>query len=959
MTRARNPLLRLLGLLLLALGLSFAPAARADDVADLLARLEAAGARVVRVAPGDARLRDGRITTSVTPAGTVEVYVPEGGRGHLTPLRTPTERMSVAEHRELTEAIRAAVRRLYGIELRQVYITGSSSGLPFREPGSGTLRTFDRQGPGTSDYDGALVSPELFEVVRRERPDAIRGANTGLRTAPAPLPALAAELAVVGDRYGRKLAGMIYASEAELAKRLELTGGRIGVGGNHMPEPPPDATHVEPTRAELVGALIEAELLRGLLTTRSPEAVRELLERARSGEPGAADELRAARRAAAEAVRARGGLGEVDTATVVNEARRLAAPSAFAPARPAPGPAPAADTDAAARLFEAVRAASAARALERAATLPEAARADARAAAERARLTSLEVVPSADLALEWVPESNRVRVTSGLLARIEASGDPAFRAKALALLFGHELAHAAGVASERVADAEAVRAAGRARDVEPLAPADLRATVRLFTASGEGRLADALYALRSLPRHGTAGARASAMEEALAGAPDRLASYRRADGTLDWRRLTADRALQHGAGVAHFALALFLKELAVVVQTGDRARIDEFFDGLLTTDFFVNYGLFSAGAHAGNVAYAKFLGRYVKPRFVSGVLRTNVAIATGMALSEIVRGHFDGRTFAINVASLGLSSAAVKAGLRGISWVVDLSRVPRGSALLRSARLRHLARLGGWFYTAAETAVVLYFGDEIAQAVTRWADERDARAALGDATRAFAEALADPALGPEAFEERLDAFTRAHTDWRNFLFRPLAEAEAVYQGRLARAARAAKLVSDQRAALAERLERLPALRARMVARHGSVEAYLDAQVADEAAEVERDVVAAIESYERARREHLAAIYGEGRREGGYLGAATFTSPRARLAAAARGVSENRLQAYDDEAEALAAAHATAQGDPARSLALEAAIERNREARARDAALFDLEHADATGALGRLREATGQ
>ncbi|MDF1662887.1 MAG: amidoligase family protein, partial [Planctomycetota bacterium] len=70
---------------------------------------------------------------------------------------------------------------------------------------------------------------------------------------------------------------------------------------------------------------------------------------------------------------------------------------------------------------------------------------------------------------------------------------------------------------------------------------------------------------------------------------DKLAKYRRGDGTLRWKALTADKALQHGAGVAHFALALFLKEMAVVVKTGDKARIEEFFEGLATTDFFVVY----------------------------------------------------------------------------------------------------------------------------------------------------------------------------------------------------------------------------------------------------------------------------------------------------------------------------------------------------------------------------------
>jgi hypothetical protein len=145
-----------------------------------------------------------------------------------------------------------------------------------------------------------------------------------------------------------------------------------------------------------------------------------------------------------------------------------------------------------------------------------------------------------------------------------------------------------------------------------------------------------------------------------------LNRYRRADGTLEWKRVTADKALQHGAGVAHFALALFLKEMAVVIKTGDKTRIEEFFQGLATTDFFVTYGLFSADAHIGSLAYSKYLEKYIKPRFVSGILRTNLVLATGMALRELDRGTFNGKAFAINLTGLELSSAAVKAGVSSI-----------------------------------------------------------------------------------------------------------------------------------------------------------------------------------------------------------------------------------------------------------------------------------------------------
>ena len=112
----------------------------------------------------------------------------------------------------------------------------------------------------------------------------------------------------------------------------------------------------------------------------------------------------------------------------------------------------------------------------------------------------------------------------------------------------------------------------------------------------------------------------------------KLGRYRRADGTLRWKQVVRERALHEGAGLARFTLALFLKELAVVVKTGDSLRIEEFFEGIATTDFFVHYGLFAAGARAGELAYARYLQKVVKPGFVSGILKSQISLAAGLAL---------------------------------------------------------------------------------------------------------------------------------------------------------------------------------------------------------------------------------------------------------------------------------------------------------------------------------------
>lgn len=955
------PLLLLLGVL----------PARADDIADLLGRLEAAGARIVRVTPTDARLRgEGRVGTGFGPDGRVEVYLPtEGATAVRTPLRTPVARLTVEEFRGLTGEMRTAIRELYGIEVERVYIAGSSSGIPFRDPNTGELRTFDRKGFRTSDYDGALVSPELYEKVKRDNPRAVRGGGTGMRTAPDPLPGIRAKFHDIGERWGRKVAAMVYASEAEFRKRMQLTGLTVGV--NVMPEAPPGANAVALTRAELLGVLVEVEQMKRLIAAKGEAGARALLESAGQGNVAAADEVRAARRAATQAVLSSGQLGEVERGHLTNELRRLEGPRRFAPPREAaraPPPGLAISEAEAREVFDRVREGSASRLSERAAALSAADRPAAEAGVARVREAGLEVTRSTALSLEYLPETNSVRVSTGLLDKLAVEAGPgaegrSFRQRALGLLFGHELGHAGGIRGERVADIEAVRAVERS-GLPPLEARDARRVVDLF-ARGGGGLSDALYALRGLPVYGTAGSRTANLTRAIEGVADPLGRFRRADGTLDWRRVTASGALRHGAGAAHFGLALFLKELAVVVETGDRARIDEFFDGLLTTDFFVHYGAFVVGARAGDVAYSRFLARHIKPRFASTVLRTNVVLATGMALPALLSGNLDGRAFVIDVAALGLSATAVRAGLAGISWVVDLRRVEAAGGLVRAAgRMRALARAGSFIYTAAETAVVLYLGEKLAHAANDALDERAARDAVASASLDLLDAARDGAA-PERLAALLEAADEAHLAWRDRLLGDVAAAEATYNERLARAAREAKLLADERAAAESRLEATPALRASMIARHGSVEAYLDHLTRDRRAALEADLERAIESLERSRAAGVRAAYEERRRAGAYLpsgGAADGFFARLRRGREARDVSSNRLQAYDDHLALLDRVRAAIGADEARRALVDEAIARTRELAHADRALFlgeEAAPAPTPGLRGAVEGATGR
>ncbi len=436
-----------------------------------------------------------------------------------------------------------------------------------------------------------------------------------------------------------------------------------------------------------------------------------------------------------------------------------------------------------------------------------------------------------------------------------------------------------------------------------------------------------------------------------------LARYRRADGTLRWKELAADRARHEGRALGQFGLSLFLKEMAVVVRTGDRLRVEEFFDGLLSTDFYVHYGVFSLGARAGEVAFARSLERVLRPRFVASLLKSNVALATGLLAGELAAGTLSGEHFAISLASLGLSTTAVRAGVLGLTWVRDLAQARTAALTGTSRRLLTAGRLAGatgWIYAVAETTVVLYVAEALEERLHAWKDEAEARAKLVAACKALLATSVRLGRGerPDAaaeLEAALAAHAQAWTGWRDHLLAPLAAEDARLQARLAGFARRAKILADERAAATVGLEAQPALAARIVARHGSLEAWADARAREDEASLQDDVDLALAAHTRARDEVLRAAYGAPRRgaplfagvshlewaaRGGLAAGDPWRGRRDPLAAWARRsarstfdaalgrASRNRLEAYGDERAVLelAARLLGARGVPVRSAA---------------------------------------
>ena len=403
-----------------------------------------------------------------------------------------------------------------------------------------------------------------------------------------------------------------------------------------------------------------------------------------------------------------------------------------------------------------------------------------------------------------------------------------------------------------------------------------RATVELDragTISRDGR--------RVLPENPIKKAERLAWERGVNNALSELYAVenRQARARLNWQRVRGMSA-EFGSGYGKFLLAIFLKELTAGLAEGDTGRIRELFSQMGTLGLFQEYGLFMAGAAAGEVAYNRFLERHVAKRSqqLSRVVRSNLALATGLALPRLVRGEGLDRTYAVSLASLGLSAAAVE----GV-----MSRIP-GVRRLQAARsvagARRALRVGGWVYQGVELALVLTVGEQLEHYWLERLQAGDLRDALEASAAQLLEADDDGlAAAVEDYQTRWD-------DWRTFLLKPAAEAQGRFEERLARLARQAKLDDDKAGKARELAEKFPGLPLEEFAgRLGTDESTAD------------DFAAAGQRYAEELDAELGEAYEAGRRDGPFLPGHVDAGDFAR---AHRDPSQNRLQTYEDQADAL-------------------------------------------------------
>ena len=416
---------------------------------------------------------------------------------------------------------------------------------------------------------------------------------------------------------------------------------------------------------------------------------------------------------------------------------------------------------------------------------------------------------------------------------------------------------------------------------------------------------------------------------------DPFKDVRRADGTLRWTELLDHNTQEAGPRLRNFSLETFLRELTHVLKAGDRARTREFFQGVIATDFYTTYGVFAVSATAVelgyDMAYRRYLHRYISPRFASGMIRTNLALTTGIALAELVNGELQGKSFAISLGALGISSALVEAGA---------NRIPALRRFKLAIKGKHASRLlktGGFVYQTAELAVVFFVGRLIEEKFYAVRTEAQAHAALAKAGETVLAALPQ-AQGAAAAEAALKTWEAAWTEYRNTLFAPLLHDQQVFLSRLEAVAEEAKLADDRVQEALARAAKFPDL---------PVKGFLERQAAAAEAKFQRELKEISTVYLQSTQEHFVEIYQNLiRRHDLFFPAHHFLDADNRPQADrsfVRGhdrASRNRLQTYDHQLSAVRWLQRIA---PQHAAALAASAERIERVKRADVRLLNDEN----------------
>ncbi len=343
------------------------------------------------------------------------------------------------------------------------------------------------------------------------------------------------------------------------------------------------------------------------------------------------------------------------------------------------------------------------------------------------------------------------------------------------------------------------------------------------------------------------------------------------------------------------------------------------------TDVYLGYKL---SALPPTLIYDRYVAEHLVARagLVRSAARSGIIISTGPLLRMMATDGFEGRAYAIDLTSFGLSTAAVRGTANGLAWIDDLKAAKKGSAtgyLSKASRYRK-ANPVVWI---GEDVIITYVTERISRRITAELNLQEAREIVEEAVfelLAAAESKGDVELA-------LVAHASAWDDYREFLYARLRDHDVQLEECLESVSRQSRIINGQ-SEVYERLNEFPELKKYAEDRYGSVQAYASHQLADDLAEVDARADKCLTDYNANREKGLQEIF-----EGDRLD--TQLIDGLEQGSLEREISRNRVQSYEDEIEVLKAASFQTRGHGLDASSLESGIAVVEEMKRRDTSLY--------------------